>query len=444
VVLEAAGALSAEDLALFETVRAAFKDRYDVERPLGSPGRATRVFVARDQLRAVEVALKVLHPALVSTSSARRFAREVDITLSLRHPNILRLYESGSKVDDGGREYVYLCTPFVHGETLEGRLKREKQLAVADAVRITAALADALQYAHEKQVLHRDVKPSNVFLASDGSVLLADFGIARAMQFDADQSTLTAEGTIVGTPTYMSPEQITGAANVDGRADQYALASVAYEMLVGTPPFPGGIEVIWRRMQDAPPRIRPARPSVPEHVEAAILKALEKIPADRFASVAEFAEALRRERPGTRTPIWGPLPGAVDDKSCFVIMPFGADANVQEVYRDVVIPVAESLGLRVTRADDIFGHREIIRDIWRAIGAARVVIADVTGRNANVFYELGMAHAIGKDAIMLAQRREDVPFDVTHLRYILYEYTPRGVKKLEESLRRTLAAALAP
>ncbi len=443
--LGAADPMADPDRALLDDLRLSFSERYRVERSIGIAGSPTLVYRANDLARNCAIALKVLRPELTNTATAVRFMREIEITLGLHHPNVLRLYDSGrcpSRTVEG-RQYVFLTTPLVEGETLDARLGRETELPVGDCVRIVGAVADALQYAHDSRVLHRDVKPANIWLSADGRVLLADFGIARAMGFEEAESRITQAGTIVGTPVYMSPEQLTNRANVDARADQYSLACVAYEMLVGKPPFPaGGVEGIWRQLQERPASIRKTRPTVPEHVETAILVALEKVPADRFATVAAFADAIRREKPGQRTPMWGALPGAVDEKSCFVITPFGDASNIQEVYRDVIIPTAEEVGLRVRRADDIFSHGEIIRDIWAAIGAARIIIADVTGRNANVFYELGMAHAIGKDVIMLAQDRADVPFDVTHLRYILYQYTPRGVKKLQQSLKGTLEAAL--
>jgi serine/threonine protein kinase len=436
----------AHQVALLDDVRVSFAGAYNVERTLGVGG-ASAVFFARDLRRDCEVALKVLRPELALTTSGARFAKEIQITLSLHHPNILPLYESGSLASKvvAGREHVFLATPYVHGTTLSRLLQDKHQLPVEEAVRITACLAEALQYAHEMQVLHRDVKPSNVFLAADGRVLLADFGVARAMQVGEEGAHLTQTGLVVGTPRYMSPEQISAAA-LDGRSDQYALACVAYEMLAGSPPLSGGSsqDTLLRHLREVPAPVSAARPRVPEHVDKAILRALEKVPADRFPSMRAFADAIRRERPGTRSSVWGPLPPAVEESSCFVIMPFGEGSGIQETYRDVILPTFEELGLRAYRADDIFSHREVIHDIWRAIGAARLVVADVTGRNPNVFYELGLAHAIGKDVIMLAQRREDVPFDVTHLRYILYEYTPRGVNKLREALKRTVQAALAP
>jgi hypothetical protein len=309
-------------------------------------------------------------------------------------------------------------------------------------MRIAQALADALQYAHEMGVLHRDVKPSNVFLTGDGRVLLADFGVARAMRRDTD--VLTGTGVMVGTPAYMSPEQIAAEREIDGRSDQYTLACVVYEMLTGDPPFGARQthELLKLHLTERPPSMRVVRDTIPHAIDAAVLRALEKTPADRFPTLREFENALRLDRPEAQVPMWGPLPSVIDERACFVIMPFGEQDDLQEAYRDHVVPAVEACGFKVYRADDIFSHKEVIRDIWNAIGRARLIIADVTGRNPNVFYELGMAHAIGKDVIILTQRREDIPFDVTHLRYIKYEFTPRGVLKLRQTLTGTIEAML--
>lgn len=419
----------------------AFADSYRISELLGEGG-FSMVYLAQDlRRRDREVALKVLRPEFAVTVQVERFLREIDITRELRHPNIMPLFDSGrvrSSVSLGG-EHIYYTTPFVSSGTVRERLRQDTRLPIPEALGIATAVADALQYAHEMGVIHRDVKPSNIFLPTGRPALLSDFGLARAIIGAEAEHNITASGVIVGTPSYMSPEQLVSDP-LDARSDQYTFACVLYEMLVGQPPFgAGGAQaVMMRHLSERPSSMRTVRDTIPESVDHAVLRALEKTPADRFPSMREFADALRLDRPDAQVPMWGKLPIRIDRGTCFVLMPFGEQDDLQETYRDHIVPCLESCGFRVYRADDIFSHREVIRDIWVALGSAELVIADVTGRNPNVFYELGMAHAIGKDVIILAQRSEDIPFDVTHLRYIKYEYTPRGVVRLKDALLRTV------
>lgn len=428
-----------------EDIRSTLADRYEVMEELGRGG-SSYVFRARDRMREIDVALKVLKPEFVDTAQGARFLREIEITRSLRHPAILPLFDAGDRrsAANPALTHVYFTAPFVRGQTLRTRLLGERQLPIDFALHVTDVVADALQYAHEMRVLHRDVKPGNIFLADDGRILLADFGIAKAITAErADDLDLTATGVFVGTPSYMSPEQIMGE-SVEPRSDQYALACILYEMLAGVIPLSGGsfADLMARRLSNDAPSVRATRPRVPDHVDQALLRALARLPADRFETIRAFREACASPRALTIAPIWGPLPTRIDDASCFMVMPFGPEYNLQACYRDHVVPTVQSTGLAITRADDIFGHREVIRDIWHSIASARLIIADVTGRNANVFYELGMAHTLGKDVIILTQREEDVPFDVKHIRYIKYEYTPPGVKRLADSLKRTIETIL--
>ena len=272
---------------LLDSLREALADRYAVERELGRGGMAT-VFLAEDRKHHRSVAIKVLHADLAAALGSERFLREIEIAARLQHPHILPLYDSG---DAGG--ILYYVMPYVEGESLRDRLNREKQLPQDDALRITAEVAGALAYAHSRGIVHRDIKPENIML-SGGTAVVADFGIARAVNAAGDAGHLTQTGTIIGTPAYMSPEQATGSDEIDGRSDQYSLACVVYEMLVGEPPFTGPTAqaVLARHSLDvvSPPSI--VRATIPDAAEAAILRALAKLPADRYATTALFVEAL--------------------------------------------------------------------------------------------------------------------------------------------------------
>ncbi|HEY5087864.1 MAG TPA: serine/threonine-protein kinase, partial [Gemmatimonadaceae bacterium] len=206
----------------------ALADRYRIERELGAGGMAT-VYLAEDVKHHRKVAIKVLHAELSAILGPERFLKEIELTANLQHPHILPLFDSGSA--DGLLFYVM---PYVEGETLRGRLTREKQLPVVDSVRIATEVADALEYAHKRGVVHRDIKPENILL-HDGRALVADFGIALAVE-QAGGQRMTQTGLSLGTPQYMSPEQAMGERNVDARTDMYALGAVTYEMLVGEPP----------------------------------------------------------------------------------------------------------------------------------------------------------------------------------------------------------------
>jgi serine/threonine-protein kinase len=265
----------------------ALSDRYRIERPLGSGGMAT-VHLAHDLRHDRKVALKVLKPELAAVIGVERFLNEIRVTANLQHPHILPLYESGSL--DGMLFYVM---PYIEGETLADRLRREKQLSIEDAVRIASETAAALDYAHRHNVVHRDIKPANILL-QDGGVLVADFGIALALRA-AGGDRITETGLSLGTPHYMSPEQATGDRDIDLRSDIYALGAVLYEMLAGEPPHSGSTAqaIIARVLTETPRPVASLRPSVPGHVADAVEIALSRIPADRFASAAQFAQALR-------------------------------------------------------------------------------------------------------------------------------------------------------
>jgi serine/threonine-protein kinase len=275
-------------------LQGALAERYRIDRVLGAGGMAT-VYLAHDLKHERRVAVKVLRPELVYTLGPERFLREIATTANLHHPHILPLYDSG-RVPDPSGTLLYYVMPFVDGESLRDRLKREKQLPVDEALRIAREVADALSYAHGHGVIHRDIKPENILLES-GHALVADFGIARAAD-SAGADRLTDTGLALGTPAYMSPEQAAGGRDLDGRSDLYALGCVLYEMLAGQPPFSGStMESVARQHITATPLpITQLRPAVPGMVVAALERALAKNPADRFNPVGQFAEALSAQQ----------------------------------------------------------------------------------------------------------------------------------------------------
>ena len=266
---------------------------YLLDRELGRGGMAT-VFLARDRKHDRQVAIKVLHPELAVLLGTERFLREIRVIATLQHPHIVGLIDSGVfGADDGelaGRPFYVM--PYVAGESLRERLEREGQLPVGDALRIAGEVASALDYAHRHGVVHRDIKPENILLA-EGNALVTDFGIALAVE-QAGGARMTQTGLSLGTPSYMSPEQAMGERTITARSDIYALGAVAYEMLTGEPPFTGPTvqAVVARVLSEAPRPIRTTRPAVRAEVEAAIMRALERLPADRFGSAAEFSAAL--------------------------------------------------------------------------------------------------------------------------------------------------------
>ncbi|MEO7217303.1 MAG: protein kinase [Gemmatimonadaceae bacterium] len=264
----------------------ALAGRYTIIRELGRGGMAT-VYLAEDVRHGRNVAVKVLNEELSAILGAERFLKEITLTASLQHPHILPLFDSGSA---GGQ--LFYVMPYIDGETLRTRLQRERQLPVADAVRIASEAASALDYAHHRGIVHRDVKPENILL-QDGHALVADFGIALALQ-QASSTRMTQAGLSLGTPEYMSPEQAIGEPNIDGRSDIFSLGAVTYEMLAGSPPFtgPAAQAIIAKVITEEPSPLSSQRKRVPPYVEAAVRTALEKVPADRFATAAEFSAAL--------------------------------------------------------------------------------------------------------------------------------------------------------
>ena len=280
-------------VAIHERLAASLADRYRIERRpdgtlslLGRGGTAT-VYLAHDLRHDRPVALKVVHPDVSASVGSERFLREIRFVARLSHPHILPLFDSG---DADGQ--LYYVMPYLTGETLRQRLEREGRLTVAEAVRVARQVGLALDCAHRNGVIHRDVKPENI-LFEDGQAIVADFGIATAVE-SAGSDRLTETGLAIGTPAYMSPEQAGGAPQIDGRSDIYSLGCVLYEMLGGEPPFSGPTpQSVMAQQAVAPlPSLRSRRPDVPDSVERVLAKALEKEPGDRFATAADFTDAL--------------------------------------------------------------------------------------------------------------------------------------------------------
>jgi eukaryotic-like serine/threonine-protein kinase len=264
----------------------ALQDRYTLQRELGRGGMAT-VYLATDLKHKRPVALKVLRPELAQSLGPERFRREIELAARLQHPHILTVHDSGETAGQ-----LWFTMPFVEGESLRDRLRRQVQLPIEDAVQIAREAAQALEYAHQHGVIHRDIKPENILLTTDGSTLVADFGIARALRGDDER--LTSTGLAVGTPAYMSPEQASGQSDLAVTTDVYSLGCVLYEMLVGEPPFTGRTPqaILAKCLSGETPRVRVVRPGVPLALERAVIRALAPVAADRFGSAADFIRAL--------------------------------------------------------------------------------------------------------------------------------------------------------
>jgi serine/threonine-protein kinase len=272
---------------LRDELQASLAGRYTLERELGGGGMS-RVFVASEAPFGRRVVLKVLPPDLAAGVSLERFEREIRLAARLRHPHIIPLLSTGEAAG-----LPFYTMPFVEGESLRDRLRREVQLPVDEAVRIAGEVALALEHAHGHDVVHRDIKPENVLL-HEGHAVVADFGIGRAITQASDVDPITLAGMAVGTPQYMSPEQAAGERDIDGRSDIYSLGCVLYEMLAGEPPFTGRTAqaVIAKRFAGSVPSLRIVRPDVPADIERAVLRALDLSPEARFQTGAQFADAL--------------------------------------------------------------------------------------------------------------------------------------------------------
>jgi len=280
-----------------ERLKAALADRYRIEEQIGAGGMAT-VYGARDLKHERRVALKLLRPELAAIIGTERFLREIRITAQLEHPHILTLIDSGQ-----ADSLLYYVLPLIEGESLRDRLDRENPLPIDEALRITTDVASAIGYAHRRNVIHRDIKPENILL-HEGEAMVMDFGIAIAVSAAAGER-MTETGLSIGTPEYMSPEQATGSQNIDQRSDVYSLGCVLFELLAGEPPHtgPNVQAIIAKVLTDKPQSLRVIRDPVPTLVDAAVMKALSKLPADRFATATEFAEALTQPTPRASVPV---------------------------------------------------------------------------------------------------------------------------------------------
>jgi serine/threonine protein kinase/Tfp pilus assembly protein PilF len=348
-------------------------NRYKLERRLGEGGMAT-VYLAEDLKHQRQVAVKVLKPELAAVLGRERFLREITTTANLRHPNILPLYDSGDA--DG---FLFYVMPYAEGDTLRDRLKREKQLSLADARQITCDVADALSYAHSRGVIHRDIKPENVLLES-GHAVVADFGIAWVL--DAAEERLTQTGISVGTPAYMSPEQAGGEGNLDGRSDLYALGCVLYEMLAGQPPFTGATaeSVVYQHLVAEPRAITQVRPGIPDPVAKALAQLLAKTPADRLATGAALIEALQESE--TAAPVSVSAP-----ERSIAVLPFTNMSPDPEneyfadgVGEEIINALTKLPGLKVAARTSAFsfkGKDEDLRSIGEKLGVANVLKGSV-------------------------------------------------------------------
>ena len=358
--------------AVPEQLRAAVAERYRIEEEIGRGGMAS-VYLAEDLRHGRKVAIKVLLPTPGHSYEPQRFLREIRIAARLSHPQILPVHDSGEC--DG---LLYFVMPYAGCESLRDRLHREGQLPIDAALRITRAVGTALDYAHRHHVIHRDIKPENILL-QEGEPVVADFGVATAMSAaGGDNVYITDRGFAVGTPAYMSPEQASAERDLDGRSDLYSLACVLYEMLAGQPPFAGsGARATMARHAIEPPvPIRSLRPTVPLGVELALQRAMAKSPSDRFATMAEFCDALLAPAP-TATP----MIGATDQRSIAVLPFVNSSADPENEYfsdgmtDELITALSKVEGLHVASRTSVFALKSLREDV-RTLGS-RLNVATV-------------------------------------------------------------------
>ena len=364
-----------------DQVRSALAQTYTIDRELGRGGMAT-VFLAQDMKHDRIVALKVLHPDLAASMGAERFLREIKLAARLNHPHILPLFDSGA-----ANEFLYYVMPYVEGESLRERLERQSQLPVEEALHIARSMASGLDYAHRQGVVHRDVKPENVML-HEGEAMIMDFGIAKAVSV-VGHETLTQTGMMVGTPAYVSPEQASGEAVIDGRSDQYSLACVLYEMLAGERPFTGPTAqaVLARRFTGSVRSITEIRPNVPPAVEKAIARAMTTETSGRYSTVAMFAQALASSALTTPTDTQTMPQPIVSAAKSVAVLPFANMSNEAEneyftdgMAEEIINALSKVQSLRVASRTSSFafkGKNEDIGEIGRKLKVSTVLEGSV-------------------------------------------------------------------
>jgi len=386
-------------------------ERFVVERELGRGGMAT-VYLARETKHERQVAIKILHREVSASFGKERFLREIGIAARLSHPHLVPLIDSGEA--DG---LLYYVSSFIAGGSLRDRLEREGQLPVDDAVRIATEVGAGLDYAHRAGFVHRDVKPENILFA-DGHALLADFGIARAVADHSNPSrapdNVTDAGIAVGTPAYMSPEQAAGERKLDARSDVYSLGCVIFEMLTGEPPFlsPSARQVMSRHMVETPRRLRTIRPEVPVAIDDAVHRALQKEPSARWATISEFANALRAES----APHGRVLTAA---RRGIAVLPFvNASPDAENEYLsdgltdELINALARVDGIRVASRTSVFALKGKPQDV-RAIGALldSAYVLEGTVRRAGAQLRITAQLTSTDDGTLLWSQRYDRQLD---------------------------------
>jgi serine/threonine-protein kinase len=411
-------------------------DRYRLEDEIGR-GAASIVYLAEDLKHGRKVAIKVLRPAPGGAYEPQRFLREIRIAAGLAHPQILPLHDSGEiePERDGGPRLLYFVMPYAGCESLRDRLSRERQLPVDVALRITRAVAAALDYAHRRGIIHRDIKPENILL-QEGEPVVADFGIATAISAAAgDAVYVTDRGFAVGTPAYMSPEQATAETGLDGRCDQYSLACVLYEMLAGDPPFvgTGARATMVRHAIEAPAPIGTRRPNMPPAIERALARALAKDPADRFPSILEFADALVAPLPEI---IPAAAPGTPREARTIAVLPFvnpSADPDNEYLSDGITDELIHALGkvegLNVASRTSVFalkGLREDVRNLGARLGVSAVLEGTVR-RSGNRLRITAQLIGVAEGRTLWSER---------------YDRELRDVFEIQDEIARTIVTTL--
>jgi len=408
------------DTNILERLKATLGDRYAIQRQLGRGGMAT-VYLANDLKHNREIALKVLDPQITLILGTDRFLREIQIAAKLNHPHIVALYDSG---EAGG--ILYYVMPYIKGESLRHKLEREKKLGIDEAVNIIQCVASALHYAHDQGLIHRDIKPENILL-HEGEAMVADFGIALALSA-AGGKRLTQTGAAVGTPEYMSPEQISEPGKLDVRSDVYSLGCVLYEMLTGEPPYIGATPhaVLAKQLADAVPSARRLRTSISTGTDRALQRALAKAPVERFGTVREFVEALFAADTDQ---------GAAEPKS-LVVLPFAnLSADPENEYfsdgltEEIIADLSKIEGIRVTSRTSAMRLKGTNLDL-RSIG-----------RELNVRYVLEGSVRTAGGALRITAQLIDAAND-THLWTEKYTGTLDDIFDIQEQVARSIAGAL--